>query len=276
MDVKLISLEANPLLIGPQLWWYVMTAGYITNMELEALQEHDARHQWLPYRQLMAQLLKWAAQAGPEDRRAFLRGCRSHLSEFGDGPVAALDFNGMVSLLAGTEKVTPKLLRVAALHWLSSWQAGRNGQTLAYANLLKFAKEGDKVGWAFGPAPLSCREWQAELGKHETSGALCTLDARTRPTSLSLVPEDKGANASSATSPAWKRLLDSGGVMEDADVLKHLDALRTLPETTAPVMAAGMFALITKWGFDLGTRVAVQSAELSLAANSAWSASCAS
>ena len=282
VDVNLIRLEANPLLIGPQLWWYVLTAGYSTNLELEALQEHDARHQWLPYHELMAQFLKWAAQAGPEDRRAFLHGCRSHLSEFGDGPVAALDFNGMVSLLAGTEKVTPKLLRVAALHWLSSWQAGRNGKTLAYANLLKFEKEGDKVGWAFGPAPLSCREWQAELGKHEASGALCTPDARTRLTALSLVPDDKGANPPSATSPAWKRLLRSGAVMEDADMLKQLDALRTLPETTAPVVAAALSALITDGGFDLGTRVAVQlsqaktSAELFLAANSAWSASCAS
>ena len=111
-----IRFEANPLLIGPLLWRYVLTAGYKTNLELEALHEHDARHQWLPYEELVTELLQWATQVGPDHHRGLLRGCHSHLSECTDGPFAVVNFNGMVGLLGGTKKVTPKLLRATALH----------------------------------------------------------------------------------------------------------------------------------------------------------------
>ena len=62
----------------------------------------------------MTKFLQWAALATAEERWAFLHDYRDHLSEFGDGPISILDFNGMIGLLAGTAKVSPKLLRVAA------------------------------------------------------------------------------------------------------------------------------------------------------------------
>ena len=274
-DVKAIRLHGNPLLIGPQLWWYVLTEGYASDLEVEALREHSSEHQWFPYRELMSRFLRWAASASAEERTTFLHGCREHATDFGDAPIAALDFNGIVDVLAGISKVTPKLLRVVALHWLAQWQAGRDGKTLAYAKAVKYEKDNDKVGWGLGPAPLSCREWQTELLKHETSGRLLTPDARTKLTALALVPEASAA-PNSATSPPWKKLLRSHALVEDADMIRQLEGLRTLPDASAPVISAALSSLITDGGFDLGTRVAIQlsqaktAAELSLAANSAW------
>ena len=70
-------------------------------------------------------------------RREFLQSCRAHISEFGDGPVSALDFLGLLDLIAGTEQVKPVLLRVCVLHWLSTWAATQDVLTVACKTLLR-------------------------------------------------------------------------------------------------------------------------------------------
>ena len=276
VDVKMLPLLGNPMYVSPHLWWFVLTAPYASYLGLDALTDHASQHSWLPYPQLVTKFLTWAAKATTPERREFLQACRAHISEFGDGPVSALYFLGLVDLIAGTEQVKPVLLRVCVLHRLSTWAAAQDGLTLACKALLRQDKEGDKVGWSYAPCPLTAREWQAELAKHEKSGKLLTTDARARLTALSVTtPAHEGQPASS---PAWKRVLRAGALVEDEDILRHLEGLRSLPDSAAPVAAAALSSLLTEGQFDLGTRTAVQlssastAAELSLAANSAWTA----
>ena len=107
------------------------------------------------------------------------------------------------------------------------------------------------MGWSYAPCPLTAREWQAELAKHEKSGKLLTTDARARLTALSVTtPAHEGQPTSS---PAWKRVLRAGALVEDEDMLRHLDGLRSLPDSAAPVAAAALSSLLTEGQFDLGT-----------------------
>ena len=114
---------------------------------------------------------------------------------------------------------------------------------MACKTLLRQEKEGDKVGWSFAPCPLTAREWQAELSKHEKNGKLLTSDARARLTALSMAKptDEKPASAS----PAWKRVLRAGALVEDEDMLRHLDGLRALPDSAAPVIATALSALVS-------------------------------
>ena len=116
VDVKMLPLLGNPMYVSPHLWWFVLTAAYASDLELDALTDHASQHSWLPYPQLVTKFLTWAAKATTPQRREFLQACRAHISEFGDGPVSALDFLGLVDLIAGTEQVKPVLLRVCVLH----------------------------------------------------------------------------------------------------------------------------------------------------------------
>ena len=276
VDVKMVPLLGHPLYVSPQLWWFTLTASYASDLELDALKDHAPQHAWHTYPQLVTKFIAWAAAPTPVQRREFLQSCRAHISEFGDGPVSALDFLGLLDLIAGTEQVKPVLLRVCVLHWLSTWAATQDVLTVACKTLLRQEKEGDKVGWSFAPCPLTAREWQAELTKHEKNGKLLTSDARARLTALSMAKptDEKPASAS----PAWKRVLRAGALVEDEDMLRHLDGLRALPDSAAPVIATALSAPVSESQFDLGTRTSVQlgaaktAAELSLAANFAWTA----
>ena len=169
----------------------------------------------------------------------------------------------------------PVWLGGCVLRWLSMWAATQDGLTVACKTLLRQEKEGDKVGWSFAPCPLMAREWQAELAKHEKSGKLLTVDARARLTAL-LVTQAADDNRTSS-SLAWKRVLQAGALVEDEDMLRHLDGLRALLDFAAPVVAAALPSPVCESQFNRGPRtvqlgVSKTAAELSLAANSAWTA----
>ena len=79
-----------------------------------------------------------------------------------------------------------------------------------------------------GIRPLSYRQWQVELHRHEASGKVMDPSTRTHFSALALVAEAKGTPLVT-TSPAWKQLLHSGTLVEDADMFRQLKRLRSLP-----------------------------------------------
>ena len=278
VDVKLVPLLGSAVYVSPHPWWYVLVKSYASELELDALRDHAPQHAWYPFPELFTKFVTWAATTTTAQRREFLQACRAHISDFGDGPVSSVDFMGLLDLLAGTESVKPVLLRVCTLHYLASWAAQRDGLTLACPRLTRDQKENDKVGWSFGATPLTAREWQNELQRHEKSGALLAADARARLTTLTASAALKHGQLSTPTSPSWKAVLRAGATLEDEDVVRQVEGLRTIPDSAAPVAAPALLALIKDGEFDLGSRVAVQlstlktAAELSLAAQSAWAA----
>ena len=169
----------NPFPLSPHLWWWMLTVSFASNLEREALTEYASQYSWTPYPELVSVFLKWAALASTEDRRTFLHGCRDHVAAFGDKPVAALDFMGLVGVILGTERLKPVLLRAHVLHWLSTWAATMQGKILTCAKLLREEKDGYKVGWSIGPSTLTCCEWQSELTKQENAKKIVAPDART-------------------------------------------------------------------------------------------------
>ena len=153
-DVK--AMEANDLMLSSVGLWWARVVAALPDLDMKMMDTHDPDHHWWSYQQDMAALVEVVARSGTSKTAELQQSAALALAHWTD-EIARMSHDTFLLSLAWERDLKRRGVRVALLHWLSSWSAQQQGKTLR-STMLKHPD-------AYVPlvCPLSAAAWGTEL-----------------------------------------------------------------------------------------------------------------
>ena len=222
-DVK--AMEGTELMLaGIGLWWARVVAA-LPDLDMKMMDTHDPDHHWGSYQQDMAALVEVVARSGTSKTAELQQSAALALADWTD-EIAGMSSDTFLLSLAWERDLKRPGVRVALLHWLSSWSAQQQGKTLRQSML----KRPD----AYVPSvcPLSAGAWGTELQARRERLSFPSVLTRVayREIEINKAPQ--------SGVPLWLQLVaDDPLETGPADFVTDLEKLSVVPDARSPSVA---------------------------------------
>lgn len=264
------SIPCRPELLGSiGLWWAVLTER-LPQLDRALLNEKVGNYLWLTYSETVNALIEFAADATDAQKTDCLQEAANALNDVGPNYIIRnKSFEELCLIIAGENEVSPKLMRLKLLWWLSNWIASLKAKRLALSSF-ELKRTGDNKN-SPEESCLSKSQWEAEMRKQHTDTRISTSEILTR---IADVRRRKQTIGDTQAEPLFMRILRKAAATSTQDMYERLDLLLNVPHDRVKDVAASLLHIITAQAADAKSKEVLSRATtpevLLVAMQTAW------